>query len=88
MIVHGAVHVLGSSTVILYSSVFGPTRVNRSITLPSSDSGLPLMAASGLTPVVVTTSVSPSQRPTDVPIHDLIAGLTVARPSVGMTRVS
>src|SRR6187455_3168733 len=88
MIVHGATHVFGSSTVILYSSVFGPTRVNRSMIFPSGDSGLPLSADSGLRPVVVTTSVSPSHRPTEVPIHDVIAGLTGARPSVGMTRVS
>src|SRR4051812_4657379 len=88
MIVHGATHVFGSSTVILYSSVFGPTRVKRSINLPSSEIGIWLIADSGLRPVVTTTSVSPSQCPTEVPIHDVMAELTLGRPSVGMTRVS
>ena len=45
------------------------------------------MGDSGLMLRVSTTSTSPSQRPTDVPIQFRTAP-TCLRPSVGMTRVS
>jgi hypothetical protein len=47
-----------------------------------------LIGDSGLILRVSTTSTSPSQRPTDVPIQFLTPEPTCLRPSVGMTRVS
>src|SRR5262245_32174938 len=65
--VHGLVHIVGSSIVNLYSMVSSATRVNRSMTFKFSSE--PRNGFFPLKFVVSTTSVSPSHRPRDTPIH-------------------
>src|SRR5215475_10162567 len=93
----GRVRIVGSSTVILYSTVSGPVRVKRSTMRMFSDVGFnagepgtPELVIAGL-PLkfrVSTTSVLPSQCPLDSPRYCLIVGSRAGRPSVGMMRAS
>ena len=62
-----AAQVAGSSTVNRYSSVLASIRVNRSTTCSCSVE--PRNRVLSVKFVVSTTSVSPSQRPTESPIH-------------------
>ena len=84
--VKGAVQTTGSSTVNRYSSRVGPRRVNRSVRIMS---GLdPRNDARPLKLVVSTTRVSPSQRPCELPSHEVSCGPSFGRGVVGTTRVS
>src|SRR5467141_4080091 len=68
-------NVVGSSMVVLYSSVFASTRVNRSTTCKFPDDPRKLIFS--LKFVVSTTSVSPSQCATESPSHCLQIGVAV-----------
>src|SRR5207249_11090021 len=63
--VHGFVHVDGSSIVTVYSSVFGPLRLQRSTKWRFSRD--PMKSDLGLKLVTSTTNVSPSHRPRESP---------------------
>src|SRR5712692_2422744 len=65
--VHGFVHVVGSSTVTAYSSVFGPVRVKRSTRCKFSRD--PIVSVLGVKFVTSMTSVLPSQWPRESPHH-------------------
>jgi len=83
--VHGLTQVNGSSTVNSYNSVSLSISVNFSVSL---NWALALRNTIGRKFAVETTSVSPSQRARELPIHRRMASLTRGRPSNGMTRWS
>src|SRR5712692_4918654 len=95
-VVQGPVSTLGSSTLAWYSSVSPSTRRQRSttcnasdeiVTPPTSPGGLfPMFPPSQilpLKPVTSTTSVAPSQRPTESPKYEGAIVLGCVLPSVG-----
>src|SRR4029450_171163 len=87
-IVHGRVNTTGSLTVASYWIMFALTGVNRSTTLAARVLTSPT-SFSHVLPfrfVVSTTSVSPSQRPSESPCQSRIVSGRCARPSSGMMR--
>ena len=87
---NGRVNVAGSFTVNSYISVFASTRRNRSVRLSVAPvpkavvTPAAKLAVLSVKLVVVTTSVSPSQRPRDIPAHWRGPAGGVERRSIGM----
>ena len=84
---HGFVHVDGSSTVTVQRTWSGAMRWKRSVNVSVSAFAFRYTLRS-LKFFVVTTSVSPSQRPRASPMSCVMPLAMVARPSSGMMRVS
>src|SRR5947208_14480112 len=83
---HGRVHVVGSSTVNSYLSVFGSVIDRRSIRCMLVVD--PRHSRPGSKLVVSITSVWPSQWPTESPSHLRTVEGRCGRPSVGTIRTS
>ena len=82
--VQGAVQTVGSSIVNRYSRVSAAVRVNRSVSCMCWSDPRTLVLSVKL--IVSTTSVVPSHRPRESPIH--CRTVPCARPSMGMMRAS